>query len=238
MNKTLDPTIVREALASHARCAAKGANRLEEYFAPLIAAAQPVVPETFTGQWFVVQSEPQREGAVAGGLIARGFARYLPMRKVKVQVRHAGRPSFHREVNRPMLAGYQFASFDPDDNEWKRIRSIAGVIDVLCYDPQASSHPIAGYAGAVERRPVPVPLRHLYQVRDKEAEYALGERVLRIEDSPIALGETVQVADGPFASFLGEVVEILFDRERVKVDVEIFGRKTPIELDIEQLTRL
>ena len=53
-----------------------------------------------------------------------------------------------------------------------------------------------------------------------------------------APGEVVRVTDGPFAEFIGTVDEVNPERNKVKVLVSIFGRETPVELDLLQVEKL
>ena len=50
-------------------------------------------------------------------------------------------------------------------------------------------------------------------------------------------GETVRVIDGPFANFTGTVVEVKAEKQKIRVNVSIFGRATPVELDFAQVEK-
>jgi transcriptional antiterminator NusG len=52
---------------------------------------------------------------------------------------------------------------------------------------------------------------------------------------PFEVGEHVKVIDGPFSDFTGVVDEISPERRKIKVMVSIFGRATPVELDVLQV---
>lgn len=86
----------------------------------------------------------------------------------------------------------------------------------------------------VERIPVPL--------RDEEAKRILG--VQDIEATATAetevdyeVGESVRITDGPFTGFDGTVEGIVEDRSKIKVIVMIFGRKTLLELNFNQVTK-
>jgi transcriptional antiterminator NusG len=92
---------------------------------------------------------------------------------------------------------------------------------------------VTGFLGA-DNRPMPIP--------DEEAMRVLNQVAEGVERPAPAviyeIGEQVKVIDGPFASFQGEVEEVDGERSRLKVGVSIFGRKTPVELEFQQVEKV
>jgi transcription termination/antitermination protein NusG len=83
----------------------------------------------------------------------------------------------------------------------------------------------------------PVPLREneVNKILGKVDE--LGGLTTNLEQ-PFVKGESVNIIDGPFSGFLGDIEEIFEDRKKLNVTVKIFERNTPIELNYNQVQKL
>jgi transcriptional antiterminator NusG len=92
---------------------------------------------------------------------------------------------------------------------------------------------VTGFLGG-DGKPLPIP--------DKEAEAILTQVQEGVErPKPTVMfdiGESVRVSDGPFASFNGVVQDVDEERSRLKVEVSIFGRATPVELEYTQVEKV
>ena len=51
-------------------------------------------------------------------------------------------------------------------------------------------------------------------------------------------GDRVQVIDGPFTNFVGEIDEVKADKSKLKVLISVFGRPTPVELEFAKVKRM
>lgn len=94
---------------------------------------------------------------------------------------------------------------------------------------------VTGFLGEDRTTAKPVP------ISDAEAQRILvqvQEGVERPKPSvTFEVGEAVRVSDGPFASFNGTVQEVDEERSRLKVEVSIFGRAVPVDLEFGQVEK-
>ena len=115
-----------------------------------------------------------------------------------------------REVERKIFPGYVLIKMIVTDDSWFIVRNVRGV---------------TGFVGASSTAPVPLS--------DKEVE-ALG-----VEKHEVivgyALGDNVKIIDGPLEGFVGIVDELEPDKNHVRVMISMFGRETPVELELNQV---
>jgi transcriptional antiterminator NusG len=131
-----------------------------------------------------------------------------------------------RTQTRKFLPGYILVEMDLPDTAWKatcsKIKKISGV---------------TGFVGTVaDRKPQPLPGEQARGILQKSGEIK-GERPVRARQS-FAAGEQVKIIDGPFESFTGTIEDVNQEKNKLKVMVGIFGRNTPVEVDLLQVEKL
>lgn len=89
-----------------------------------------------------------------------------------------------------------------------------------------------GFLGGLDN-PTPVPQKDINRMLG-----AAEEAELKNESATdFVVNETVKVTDGPFSGFSGVIEEVNAEKQKLKVMVKIFGRKTPLELGFMQVEK-
>ena len=88
-------------------------------------------------------------------------------------------------------------------------------------------HNVRGAAGFVgsDGKAIPLTEQEIYDLGVERHEIVVG----------FAVGDSVKVTDGPLEGFLGTVDELEPDKDRVRVVVSMFGRETPVDLELDQV---
>lgn len=97
---------------------------------------------------------------------------------------------------------------------------------------------VNGFVGCISRndRPIPIKPDEAKNILQKSG-VIKGEKIVHIRQS-FNIGDTVKITDGAFATFSGTVKEIYLEKERLSVEVQIFGRPTPVEVTFLQVEKV
>ena len=164
-------------------------------------------------KWYVVHTYSGYENKVASNLEKTVENRQLqdliqeirvPTEKV-TEITEAGK---RKEVERKIFPGYVLVKMILTDESWYVVRNIRGC---------------TGFVGPSSK---PIPLT--------DAEVAkLGVETKEVEVS-YSVGDSVHINGGPLEGFVGLVEEVDVEKNRVRVTVSMFGRETPVELELDQ----
>ena len=96
---------------------------------------------------------------------------------------------------------------------------------------------VTGFVGNVNRnnRPIPISADEAKNLLQKSG-VIKGEKTVHVRQS-FNIGDAVKITDGPFASFTGTIKEINLEKEKLSVEVQIFGRPTPVEVTFLQVEK-
>lgn len=164
-------------------------------------------------QWYVVHTYSGYENKVAATIEKAVKNRRLQDLILSVNVPLEKvvevKDNKRKEVERKVFPGYVLVKMVMNDESWHVVRNTRGV---------------TGFVGPGSK---PVPLT------DEEVE-ALGVDKHEIIVN-YAVGDNVKIIDGPLDGFIGLVEEIDTAKDKVRVVVSMFGRETPVELELAQV---
>ena len=171
--------------------------------------------------WYIVHTysnfekkvaESIREQAEATGL-SDAFEEVLVPTEEVVEMRRGQKINAERKF----FPGYVLVKMDMSDQAYHLVKETPKV---------------TGFLGA-QNKPAPVSQTEVDRIL-----HQVQEGIERPKPSvTYQVGDQVRVMDGPFQSFSGVVEEVDEERARLKVEVSIFGRATPVELEYGQVER-
>lgn len=129
-------------------------------------------------------------------------------------------------TNSLLLPGYVMLEMDLPQLGWKatcsQIRRIQGVTGFVGTNPS--------------ERPRPIKADEAKNLLQQAGEIK-GEKSVRVKQS-YEVGDKVKINEGPFATFDGVVEEVDAGKSKLRVNVQIFGRATPVEVDVTQVEKI
>ena len=165
-------------------------------------------------KWYVLHTYSGYENAVKAAIeksvTNRGLEDMIHKMEIPMEtVTEVTEAGGMKEVERKVFPGYVLIKMVLTDDTWHLVRNIRGV---------------TGFVGEANKA---IPLT-------EEEVAALG-----VEKHEIVVlyhvGDTVKITEGPLASFTGTVEEIEPEKNKVRVVVSMFGRETPVELELDQV---
>lgn len=176
-------------------------------------------PDT-KASWFVVHTTSGHEVRVAETLRQRietmGQTDKVYELLVPTQDRIVIRGGKKSTVKEKIFPGYLLVKMVMDDATWLTVRTTPG---------------ITGFVGA-GKTPTPLSGQEVSNIQKFVSSPAKRFK------TRFSTGEAIKITDGPFTEFLGTIDEIDEEKGKVKVLVSIFGRETPVELDLLQIAKV
>ena len=173
-------------------------------------------------RWYVIHAYSNFENKVKRSLEERvkrdglehKFGKIIVPTEEVVEMREGQK----RKSERKFFPGYVLVQMEMDDETWHMVKEVPKVL---------------GFIGGTSDKPAPIT--------DAEAD-AILHRVEEGVDKPrpkvlFEPGEVVRVTDGPFNDFNGVVEQVNYEKNKLRVAVQILGRSTPVELEFSQVEK-
>lgn len=121
------------------------------------------------------------------------------------------------EKDEKVFPGYVLVEMIMDEDSWYVVRHTAGV---------------TRFVGSA-KKPIPARDSEIKKVINRTSA-AAPQRI----ELDVKAGDKVRITSGPFAEFVGDITEVYPDKAKLRANVSIFGRETPVELEYKQIQKL
>jgi transcriptional antiterminator NusG len=183
-------------------------------------AAEPAAPSN--KRWYVVKVQSGREESIKEAIERRvkieGLEEYFGQIIIPVERVTEMRNSKRVTRTRKLYPGYLMVEVEFNDRILYLFRETSGVGDFV--------------GGGVNRPPPPMPEREVEAMLGRQGAEQPG---VKVSKPKFDRGDRVRVKEGTFAGMEGEVKELLEARNLVRVELTIFGRPVPVELEYWQV---
>ena len=169
-----------------------------------------------TAKWYVVHTYSGYENAVATAVMKAAENRRMKdlIQEVKIPMETVTEftDAGEKTVERKVFPGYVLIKMILTDDSWHLVHNVRGA---------------TGFVGA-DGNAIPLTEQEIYDLGVEHKEVVVGYEV----------GDSVKVVDGPLAGFIVRVEELDVDANTVNVVVSMFGRETPVDLELDQVEAL
>lgn len=167
-------------------------------------------------KWYVVHTYSGYENTVSASIDKavenRGMRDLIQEVRIPMETVTEITDNGPKTVERKVFPGYVLVKMVLTDETWHLVRNVRGA---------------TGFVGSGNKA---IPLTD-----DEIAALGVEKREIVVS---YQVGDSVKITDGALESFLGTVEEIDLDRSKVRVVVSMFGRETPVELELDQIESL
>ena len=164
-------------------------------------------------KWYVVHTYSGYENAVAAAILKAAENRRMTdlIREVNIPMETVTEytDAGEKTVERKVFPGYVLVKMIMTDESWHLVRNVRGA---------------TGFVGSDDKA-VPLTEQEIINLGVERQEIVVG----------YTIGDRVKVSDGPLAGFYGVVDELEPEKDRVRVVVSMFGRETPVDLELDQV---
>jgi transcriptional antiterminator NusG len=175
------------------------------------------------GDWYVVHTYAGYENRVKTNLESRiaslNMEDFIFDIQVPTQPETIIKAGKRQVVESKIFPGYVLVRMDLTDESWSVVKNTPSV---------------TGFVGTTH--PTPLSFTDVFKFLAPKPAEAKKAEAPKVVD--FAVGESVTVMDGPFATLPATINEINAEGQRLKVLVSIFGRETPVELSFSQVSKI